>query len=78
MESFFLGIIAFSMIVIAIMAVIRTIVWIVVLLKLKRFIEIVYLDYSRYISPKIFNLVDNMSSITGMFKIIKIFRRRKE
>ncbi|MCX7760894.1 MAG: hypothetical protein N2Z81_06860 [Hydrogenothermaceae bacterium] len=76
MESFFLGVIAFSMVIVAIMAIIRTIVWILVLLKLKKLLEILYLDY-RHLSPKIFNVLDNMSSITGIFKVIKLFARSK-
>lgn len=76
METFFLGIIAFSMLFIAILALVRTIVWITVLFRLKKLLELLYLDY-RHISPKIFVILDNMSSITSVFGLLKLIRRRK-
>lgn len=75
MEAFFLGLIAFSMIVIAIMAIIRTIFWIILILKLKKVIDTIYLDYNKIYSPKFSILIENITSLTGVFKLLRFLRR---
>lgn len=75
MDTFFLGVIAFSMMIIAIMAIIRTVVWIIVLLRLKKLINTLYLDYNKIYFPKLSVLLDNISSITGILKVLKLFKR---
>lgn len=77
MDTFFLGVIAFSMVVVAIMAVIRTIMWIVVLSKLKKLVDSLYLDYNKIYAPKFSTMIDNLASLSGVFRLIKIFRRRR-
>lgn len=77
METIFLGIIAFSMVTVAVMAIVRTILWIILILKLKKFIDTLYLDYNKIYSPKISILIENMTSISGIFRIVKFFTRRK-
>lgn len=77
METFFLGIIAFSMITIAIMAIIRTIFWLILISKLKKFIDTLYLDYNKIYAPKISILIENLTSISAVFKIVRLFKRRK-
>lgn len=77
MDTFFLGVIAFSMLVVAVMAVVRTVLWALILLKLRKLINTVYLDYNKIYSPKLSILMDNFSSIMGILKILKLFKRGK-
>lgn len=77
MDTFFLGVIAFSMAVVAVMAVIRTIMWILVLSKLKKLVDNLYLDYNKIFVPKFATLIDNITSLSGIFRVIKMFKRRK-
>lgn len=78
MEAVFLGIIAFSMLFIAIFALVRTIVFVIVMLKLKNFIEEVRLDYYKNISPKIVGFLDNFKSLSILFKVFSFLRRKDE
>lgn len=77
METFFLGIIAFSMVLIAIMAIIRTILWVMLLIKLKKVIDTLYLDYNKIYAPKFSIFIENLTSLSGMFRLLKFLRRRK-
>lgn len=77
MDSFFLGVIAFSMVAIAFMSILRTILWILVLLKLKKFIDTLYLDYNKIYAPKVSILIENMTSLSGLFRLIRLFKRRR-
>ncbi len=78
MEAVFLGIIAFSMLFIAIFALVRTIVFVIVMLKLKNFLEEVRLDYYKNISPKIVDLLDSFKNLSILFKVFSFFRRKNE
>ncbi|MGC9080501.1 hypothetical protein [Sulfurihydrogenibium sp.] len=80
METFFLGIIAFSMVFIAIMSLIRTIFWIVLALKLRDLLVQIQTDY-RHMYPKILKIVDNVSGVSGVlgfFKLFKSFKSRSK
>lgn len=78
MEAVFLGIIAFSMLFIAIFALVRTIVFVILMLKLKNFLEEVRLDYYKNISPKIVDLLDSFKNLSILFKVFSFFRRKNE
>lgn len=77
MDTFFLGVIAFSMAVVAVMAVIRTVMWVLVLSKLKKLVDTLYLDYNKIFAPKFSMLIDNLTSLSGILRVIKMFRRRR-
>ncbi len=79
METFFLGVIAFSMFFIAIMALVRTIFWIIVALKIRDLVKDIQSDYKQ-LYPKVSKIVDNISGISGFlgfFKLFKFFRGKK-
>ncbi len=78
MESFFLGIIAFSMLFIAIFALVRTIIFVVVMLKLKKFIDELRLDYYKNISPKVVGFLDSFKSFSTLLKVLSFLRRKNE
>lgn len=77
MDTFFLGVIAFSMAVVAVMAVIRTVMWVLVLSRLKKLVDTLYLDYNKIFAPKFSMLIDNLTSLSGILRVIKMFRRRR-
>jgi hypothetical protein len=79
METFFLGVIAFSMFFIAIMALVRTIFWIIVALKVRDLVKDIQSDYKQ-LYPKVSKIIDNISGISGFlgfFKLFKFFRGKK-
>jgi hypothetical protein len=76
MEAVFLGIIATSMIFMAIFALIRTIVWILVLIKLMTLINDIRNDY-KTISPKIIGFIQSFQGMGRFLGFMKMFRRRK-
>ena len=73
METFFLGVIAFSMFFIAIMSLIRTIFWIIVALKIRDLVKEIQSDY-RQLYPKVSKLIDNVSGLSGFFGIFRMFK----
>ncbi|WP_028950358.1 hypothetical protein [Sulfurihydrogenibium subterraneum] len=79
METFFLGVIAFSMFFIAIMSLIRTIFWVIVALKVRDLVKDIHSDY-RQLYPKVSKLIDNVSGVSGVlgvFRMFKFFRGKK-
>lgn len=79
METFFLGVIAFSMFFIATMALIRTIIWFFLFLKIRDFIVQIQSDYKQ-LYPKVSKFIDNISGISGFlgfFKMFRFFRGKK-
>ncbi|MDM7273368.1 hypothetical protein [Sulfurihydrogenibium azorense] len=79
METFFLGVIAFSMLFIAVMSLVRTIFWIIVALKVRDLIKDIQSDYKQ-LYPKVSRLIDNISGVSGLlgfFKMFKFFRGKK-
>jgi len=76
MEAVFLGIIATSMVFMAIFALIRTIVWILVLIKLMTLINDIRNDY-KIISPKIIGFIQGFHGMGRFLGFMRIFRRRK-
>jgi hypothetical protein len=76
MEAVFLGIIATSMIFMAIFALIRTIVWILVLIKLMILINDIRNDY-KTISPKIIGFIQGLQGMGRFLGFMRMFRRRK-
>jgi len=76
MEAVFLGIIATSMIFMVIFALIRTIVWILVLIKLMTLINDIRNDY-KTISPKIIGFIQDFQDMGRFLGFMRIFRRRK-
>lgn len=73
METFFLGVIAFSMFFIAIMALVRTIFWILLFLKIRDLIVQIQSDYKQ-IYPKVSKFIDNLSGISGFLGFFKMFK----
>ena len=76
MEAVFLGIIAISMVFMAIFALIRTIVWVLVLIKLMTLINDIRNDYTT-ISPKIIGFIQGFQGMGRFLGFMRIFRRRK-
>ncbi|ACN99232.1 hypothetical protein SULAZ_1616 [Sulfurihydrogenibium azorense Az-Fu1] len=79
METFFLGVIAFSMLFIAVMSLVRTIFWIIVALKVRDLIKDIQSDYKQ-LYPKVSRLIDNISGVSGLlgfFKMFKFLRGKK-
>jgi len=76
MEAVFLGIIAISMVFMAIFALIRTIAWILVLMKLMTLINDIRNDY-KTISPKIIGFIQGFQGMGRFFGFMRMLRRRK-
>jgi hypothetical protein len=76
MEAVFLGIIAISMVFMAIFALVRTIAWILVLIKLMTLINDIRNDY-KTISPKIIGFIQGFQGMGRFLGFMKVFRRRK-
>jgi len=76
MEAVFLEIIAISMVFMAIFALIRTIVWILVLIKLMTLINDIRNDY-KTISPKIIGFIQGFQGMGRFLGFMRMFRRRK-
>ncbi|GEM_PF-2042435 len=76
MEAVFLEIIAISMVFMVIFALIRTIAWILVLIKLMTLINDIRNDY-KTISPKIIGFIQGFQGMGRFLGFMRIFRRRK-
>lgn len=76
METVFLEIIAISMVFMVIFALIRTIAWILVLIKLMTLINDIRNDY-KTISPKIIGFIQGFQGMGRFLGFMRIFRRRK-
>ena len=76
MEAVFLGIIAICMVFIAIFALIRTIAWVLVLVKLITLVNDIRNDY-KTILPKIIGFIEGFQGISRFLGFMRVFRRRK-
>jgi hypothetical protein len=77
LNTIFLGIIAFCMVIITIGIAAVSIIMAGMLKTLKEILNEIKIDY-KVLSPKVHQVVENLETTTSIFSLFSIFRKKKE